>query len=235
MSEQDCPHSAEFDQKYRLESAHETAGKIERDVMLLAHTAIRFAAVERVPRYTSETRENDAEHSFMLGLVAQEIATTYFPELDAGLVSQFSIVHDLIELQTGDVATFSLSKDQMSQKVTNEKNALDAVCSQLPRHTALLLRVYEEQELPEARFVRFIDKLLPVLVDIFGPGSQVMHEDYKTYSHESLEIAETALRKRFESMFPEPTLAPIHMARNALARKFSEIFIPQQQLQDALF
>jgi len=71
----------------------------------LGSMAMRFARVERVPRYDEHSRENDAEHSFMLALVAPELAATYYSELDVGLVAQFSTVHDLIELETADVAT----------------------------------------------------------------------------------------------------------------------------------
>ncbi len=235
MNEQYRPYSAKFDQKYTAETTHEVAARVERDCLVLADTAMRFAAIERVPRYTPETRENDAEHSFMLALVAAELAATYFPELDTGLVAQFCIVHDLIELKTGDVATFALDADGLRAKDAAEKAKINALCEDLPEHTARLVRVYEEQEVPEARFVRFVDKLLPVLVDILGPGSQVMHEDYATFEREQLIAAEQAMRKRFESMFPEPELAPIHLARNSLARKFTELFQPLPRLQDVLF
>ena len=236
MNEQDRPYSAEFDQKYRAETAHEIAGRIEHDCLLLADTAIRFAAIERVPRYTPEKRENDAEHSFMLGLIAQEIAATYFPdELDSGLVAEFCNVHDLVELKTKDVATFGLDDAGLQAKAAAEMAAIDELCDHLPKHTALLVRVYEEQVVAEARLVRFLDKLLPKLVDILGPGSQVMHEDYATFERKQLDAIEQAMSKRFKSMFPEPELAPIHLARNSLARKFSELFQPLPRLQDVLF
>lgn len=215
--------------------ASEIVAKIERDASQLADAAIRFAAIDRVPRYTPERRENDAEHSFMLGLIAAEIAASYFPDLNPGLVAQFSTVHDLVELETGDVATFALSDIGFKAKQSAEAAALETVCNQLPSHTALLVRVYEEQALPEARFVRFVDKLLPLLVNIHGTGSQVMHEDYDTFSRNQLEAAEQALKERFMSMFPEPELAVIHAARNSLARRFSSLFQPLPQLQDALF
>lgn len=235
MSEQISPHGAEFDKKYRGETTHVIASRIERDVMVLADVAIQFSAIERVPRYTPESRENNAEHSFMLALIAQEIAASYFPDLDTGLVAQFCTIHDLIELQTGDIATFALSDGELQAKAAAEAAALDDLCSRLPNHTALLIRVYEEQAVSEARFVRFVDKLLPVLVDILGPGSQVMHEDYATFTHEQLETAERAMSERFKSLFPEPELMPIHLARNGLARKFSNAFLPLRQLQDTLF
>lgn len=235
MSEQISARGIEFEQNYNRSEHHETATGITRDVLALADTAMRFSYVERVPRYTPETRENDAEHSFMLGLVAQEIAVSYFPELDSGLVARFALVHDLLELHTGDVATFAISDGALQDKCSNEKSALEAVCSELPPKTALLLRVYEEQELPEARFVRFIDKLLPVAVDILGPGSQVMHEDYDTLTRQDLVLAENSLRSRFEKMFPEFHFTPIHIARNGLARKFEEVFQPASSVQEVLF
>ncbi len=234
MSDQLRPLSHAFEQKLQSNDFH-VSSRIEKDALVLADTAIRFSFVERVPRYTPETRENDAEHSFMLGLVAQELAAQYFPELDCGLVARFSLVHDLLELKTGDVATFSISDDALAEKMAREHAAKEELCATLPAHTSLLVTVYEEQDVPEARFVRFIDKLLPVLVDILGPGSQVMHEDYATFTHNDLEAAEISLSKRFESMFPDEFLKPIHLARNALARRFSDVFVPLIQPQDALF
>ena len=235
MSEQIRPYGVEFDQIYRAAAAHETASRLERDALCLADIAIRFASIERIPRYSPERRENDVEHSFMLGLVAQEIAATYFPELNPGLVAQFASVHDLVELEIGDTPTFLITNSELKTKQSAESTALEMLCHRLPQHTAQLLRIYEEQDVPEARFVRFIDKLMPVLVDILGAGSQVMHEDYATYDHVQLESAHDTLRKRFEQLFPEPALAPVHMARNSLARKFRDHCVPLPQLQEVLF
>lgn len=95
LSEQPVP--------YEMAGAASTASV----ALELGKIAINFAGVDRVPRYNDERRENDAEHSFMLALIAGELAQTLYPAtLDAGLVSQYAIVHDLIELETGDVATF---------------------------------------------------------------------------------------------------------------------------------
>lgn len=235
MVDQYRPRHFEFEQNYPNDSLPIVANAIANDCVTLAQSAMHFARVERVPRYDETSRENDAEHSFMLGLVAQELAGQYFPELEVGLVSQFATVHDLVELETGDIATFDLPAISHIEKAAREHDAVEKLCRILPTHTALLLRTYEQQALPEARFVRFIDKLLPVLVNILGPGSKVMHEDYATFDREQLERAEEALRVRFERMFPEPLFAPIHMARNSLARQFSELFTPLPQLQDVLF
>lgn len=225
MSEQNRPHSAEFDQYMEQKTTYEKAAGITNLALCLGGVAMKFASVERVPRYTPETRENDAEHSYMLALVAAEIADQYFPELDSGLVGRFAIVHDLLELETGDVATFGISDSDLAAKHQAESSAIDRLLKSLPRSTGLLLEVYEQQNVPEARFVRFIDKLLPLVVDILGPGSQVMHEDYNTHTKEQLIATEQQMAERFARMFPDSELSALHIARNSLANIFSTLFI----------
>lgn len=226
MSERKNSYDISFEQYRTLYDDSERAAGIGRIGLCLGDIAMRFAQTERVPRYTPETRENDAEHSYMLALVSAEVASQYFPQLDTGLVSQFAIVHDLLELETGDVATFNISDDALKAKASAEHDALKRLVSRLPRHTAMLLEVYEEQQVPEARFVRFIDKFMPVIVDILGSGSKVMHEDYETYTLTDLAESEDKMKKRFEKMFPDPEFSVLHIARHSLARKFEDVFEP---------
>lgn len=213
--------SALFCEMLRREQRSE---EIARTALHLGSFAMRFARVERVPRYDETSRENDAEHSFMLSLVATEIAAQYFPDLDIGAVAQYATVHDLIELETGDVATFDLSDSDLATKTASEHAALDRLCDKLPRHTAAMLRCYEAQAEPEARFVRLIDKLLPVVVDIVGPGRKVMEEDYDVHDSEQLSDAEAKLRQRFADMFPEPEFSILLAARADLADMFASCF-----------
>jgi 5'-deoxynucleotidase YfbR-like HD superfamily hydrolase len=192
--------------------------------MQLGYMAMRFARIERVPRYDQFSRENDAEHSFMLSLVATEIAQQYFPYLNAGLVSQFGTVHDLIELETGDVATFTLDQGQLHKKEAAEHSVIEKLLASLPEHTASLLRRYELQIEPEARLVRLIDKILPVIVDILGPGKKVMAEDYGITTVEQLDNNEDQLNQRLRDRFPDRSLEFLHLVRDELAHRFSADF-----------
>ncbi len=187
----------------------------------LGSMAMRFARIERVPRYDEYSRENDAEHSFMLGLVATELAATYYSSLDVGLVAQFSTVHDLPELKTGDVATFTLDDAALAAKEYAEKSQLDSLCNELPPYTRHLLMRYETQTEPEARFVRFVDKILPVIVDIIGPGKKVMVEDYDITTPEQLNSNEDRLSSKLLERFPDEELGFIHQVRDILAQTFS--------------
>ena len=170
----------------------------------LGALAMRFAQVERVPRYNEKTRESDVEHSYMLALVATELAHSLYPaSLDTGLVSKYAIVHDLIEIKTGDVATFQISNVDLVQKEKIEHEALESLLAELPPQTRSTLYNYELQADPESRFVRAIDKLLPVVVDILGAGRKVMNEDYGVHLPIQLGTAHNELRKRMAERFGE--------------------------------
>jgi 5'-deoxynucleotidase YfbR-like HD superfamily hydrolase len=170
----------------------------------LGSIAMRFARVERVPRYDEKTRESDVEHSYMLALVASELAHSLYPnELNSGKIMEYAIVHDLIELKTGDVATFQLDEETLLQKEATEHAALESLLAELPPHTRDLLYNYEQQADKEARFVRAVDKLLPIVVDILGSGHKVMREDYNVHQPSDLTQAHDGLQTRMADRFSE--------------------------------
>lgn len=144
----------------------------------LADLCMRYAGVERIPRYNERHRENDAEHSLMVAVLSVELAHELRPELDKGLLAQYSNVHDFVEIAVGDTPTYHLNEQQLLDKHALEQAALETLLDTLPPYTAQLLLQYEQQASPEARFVRAVDKLAPLLVDILGPGKMVMREDY---------------------------------------------------------
>lgn len=146
------PYSSE-----RAREAHEY-------LLELGKISVQMASVERATHYPPGRPENDAEHSFNLGLSAMELAANYYPELDTGLVAQFSYVHDLVEVHTGDTPTFDITAEARAAKEAAEQAAVERLLKELPPHTASLLERYEKQTEPEARFVRFIDKLLPAII-----------------------------------------------------------------------
>ena len=184
----------------------------------LGALAMKFAHVERSPRYDETRRENDVEHSYMLALVANELAALLYPNLEAGKVTQFAIVHDLPETVTGDVKTFQFTNEQMAAKHAVEQNAMDGLIQTLPSYTAELLTAYEQQEVPEARFVKAVDKLLPVIVDILGAGKKVMNEDYGVTTSDELQASHNKLHSRIANSFEE--FPPLVNAHNLLCKLF---------------
>lgn len=172
-------------------------------LLTLSRLAVRFAEVKRAPRQPDGSKESDVEHSYHLALSATELAATYFPDLDPGLVAQFSLVHDLPELHVGDTPTFNISDADREKKERAEKDALDRLLNELPAHTAKILERYERQEDPEARFVRFVDKIMPALMVISSGTADLFKADYGLSSPVSLNEIRTRETTRLQALFPE--------------------------------
>jgi len=161
----------------------------------------QFARVDRIPRLSNSDRENDVEHSFLLATIATDLAQELRPDLDVNRIRQFSLVHDMLEIKTGDVATFSTSPEEQAEKERREKEALDELLAELPPLEAETLREYEKQDTPEARWTRYVDKMLATLVDITGQGVRVVEEDFGVTSLEKLCDEHGRLATKYHNMF----------------------------------
>ena len=105
----------------------------------------------------------------------------------------------------------------MEEKHRREQEAKEKLMKRLTPKLKQNLEEYERQDTPEARFVRTVDKILPVGMDIVGQGVRVVEEDYGVSNLEDLQKAHTDLIANFDRRFGEefPKLVQIytHLAR----------------------
>ncbi len=181
-----------------------------------------FARVERVPRWADNRHESDVEHSYLLALVACELAAAYYPELQTGLIAEFANVHDLVEVKVGDTPTFLATPEQLDEKIVREHTALRELQAELPNHTVEMLTRYEEQHEPEARFVKVVDKMTPAIVNIVSGNLRPMYEDYAI--HTSEEFLETANHRDTILAEKYPDFPEIVEACRLLHQQFSMAF-----------
>lgn len=138
----------------------------------LARLALAFGRIERTACWHPDglKREDDADHTVMLGWIAPALADLWYPDaLDAGLVAQFALIHDMTEVYAGDTPTLRISAEGREAKAGRERAAERRIRKEFLGRlswVARILRRYEEQVEPEARFVRAVDKLLPKIVHI---------------------------------------------------------------------
>jgi putative hydrolases of HD superfamily len=106
-----------------------------------------------------ERCESVAEHSFGVALLALLMAEAHHPELDPSRVVRMALLHDIGEIDAGDV----IPDDRMDavEKHRRERQGALRVLENLPGGAAqiALYDEYEEGRSPEARFVRQIDRL----------------------------------------------------------------------------
>ncbi|MEK7152377.1 MAG: HD domain-containing protein, partial [Patescibacteria group bacterium] len=71
-------------------------------------------------------RENDAEHSWSIAMLACSLAREIDPNLDVGKICQFAVAHDLVEVYAGDTSTFA-SEAKHASKAEREEKALQTI------------------------------------------------------------------------------------------------------------
>lgn len=140
----------------------------------LAKLSFTFAKVNRITRHEDGKRlESDTDHSFMLSLISCSLADTFYKDkLDIGLVSQFALVHDLVEVYAGDTNTLvGTSEDVKNNKIKKESESFERIKKEFSLefpYVHKMIERYEAQDSKEARFIKFVDKILPEITHIIG-------------------------------------------------------------------
>jgi putative hydrolases of HD superfamily len=124
-------------------------------------------------------RENSAEHSWHLAVMALALAEHAPPGTDIGRVTAMVLVHDLVEIDAGDLFVYA-DEEQQARQEAAERAAADRIFALLPPDQATGLRglwdEFEERRTPEARFARALDRLQPMLENLkVGGGTWQEH------------------------------------------------------------
>lgn len=117
-------------------------------------------------------RENDAEHSWHIALMAM-LFKDYAPEgCDVTRAVQMCIVHDLVEIYAGD--TFAYDPVANEGKNQREQIAADKLFGELPDHLAKEFRTlweeFDAMETPDAQYAAAMDRLQPFLHNTLTSG-----------------------------------------------------------------
>jgi putative hydrolase of HD superfamily len=124
-------------------------------------------------------RENSAEHSWHLALMATALAEHAPPGADLGRVTQMTLIHDLVEIDAGDLFLYA-DAEQHERQEAAEHAAADRIFALLPADHAGQVRAlwdeFNERQSPTARFARALDRLQPMLENLaVGGGSWREH------------------------------------------------------------
>jgi putative hydrolases of HD superfamily len=140
--------------------------------------ADRLKTVLRQSTLTDRSRrENSAEHSWHLALMALVLAEHAPPGVDLGRVMAMVVLHDLVEIDAGDLSVYAAEADQARQEQA-ERAAADRLFAMLPAAQAASLRAlwdeFEERATAAAKFARALDRLQPMLMNMVTGGGTWM-------------------------------------------------------------
>lgn len=119
-----------------------------------------------------ERRENTAEHSWHLAMLALVLAEHANEPVDLLRVLKMVLVHDIVEIDAGD--TFLFDTAGGLDKAVREEKAADRLFGLLPADQASELRLlweeFEARETAEAHFANAVDRLIPLLLNYQSGG-----------------------------------------------------------------
>ncbi|WP_319408891.1 HD domain-containing protein [uncultured Desulfosarcina sp.] len=118
-------------------------------------------------------RENDAEHSWHLALMALVLGEYAGGDaINLLHVIRMVLVHDLVEIDAGD--TYCYDEAGYADKTQRETRAADRIFNLLPPDQATEIRAlwdeFEASQTPEAKFANALDRLQPLMHNVFTNG-----------------------------------------------------------------
>ena len=158
-----------------LEVENFLAGADEKINQLLRFTAEvdKMTGISRRTMLLNKSRrENDAEHSWHIAVMAM-LFKDYAPAgCDVARAVQMCIVHDLVEIYAGDTFAYDVSANLGKEE--REKAAADRLFGELPEHLGkqfrLLWEEFDKMETPDAKYAAAMDRLQPFLHNTLTDG-----------------------------------------------------------------
>ena len=137
--------------------------------------------LRRTKLFNSDRRENDAEHSWHLAMMAIILSEHANKEVDVLKVIKMVLIHDVVEIDAGDV--FFFDKNQQHDNRKEELDAAKRIFGLLPEDQAQelfdLWQEFEAAESTEAKFAKTLDRLEPMLQNASNQGGTWEEYDVK--------------------------------------------------------
>ena len=137
--------------------------RLDRQLLFTAEIDKMTAVARRTLLLDKSRRENDAEHSWHIAVMAMLFSEYALRPVNIGRTVQMCVVHDLVEIVAGD--TFAHDEKGNIGKKEREERAADILYAQLPPDQGKLLRdLWEEfdaMETDDAKYAACLDRIQP--------------------------------------------------------------------------
>ena len=118
-------------------------------------------------------RENDAEHSWHMAIMAYLLKEYANEDVDIAKVMLMCLIHDIVEIDAGD--TYAYDEVNLQTQKEREDAAKERIFSILPEEQKeeliALFDEFEAYETPESKFAHAMDNLQPLMLNNSNGGS----------------------------------------------------------------
>lgn len=126
----------------------------------------------RTKLFNSDRHENDAEHSWHLAMMTIVLAEHSNTPIDVLKVLKMVLIHDIVEIDTGDVFLHDTSKNHVNTE--EETIAARRIFGMLPPEQAeefiSIWEEFEDGQTNEAKFAKAMDRFEPLLQNASNKG-----------------------------------------------------------------
>lgn len=117
-------------------------------------------------------KENDAEHSWHLAMLAIILKEYSDSEIDILKIIKMVLIHDLVEIDAGDTYAYDSKGNQ--DKWERESKAAERIFGVLPKDQKEEMQgiwlEFEQGKTSEAKFAAAIDRIEPILLNYLSKG-----------------------------------------------------------------
>lgn len=160
------------------------------DVMSVGELVLKFGRVDRATLHPDGVRpETDTDHTVMLAVLAPALVVKWrhmgiierHNDLNLERVISYAIVHDLVEAECGDTCSIGITPQAAKDKERRERAAIATINGNQGAAFSWVfgvLNAYERQQDPEARFIKYLDKVLPKITHTLNGGAALKRLGY---------------------------------------------------------
>ena len=146
--------------------------RLDRQLKFSAEIDKMTAILRRTLLLDKSRRENDAEHSWHIAVMALLFEEYASEPVDIGHVIKMCVVHDLVEIYAGD--TFAYDAEGNRTKAEREAKAADKLFLQLPedqgRYIRALWEEFDGMETADSKYAACLDRLQPFFHNTLTDG-----------------------------------------------------------------
>lgn len=139
-------------------------------------------------------QENDAEHAWHMAIMIYLLKEYSNEDFDVAKAMMMALIHDIVEIDAGDTYAYDVENKKTQEE--RERKAAERIFGILPEEQKEelkgLFEEFEAGQTKEAKFVRAMDNLQPLLLNDFNNG-----EDWKRHG-----IKKSQVLKRQERTKP---------------------------------
>lgn len=166
--------------------------RLEKQVEFILEIDRLKTVIRRTALTDQSRRENSAEHSWHLAVMALLLHEYANDDVDIEKVLKMLLVHDLVEIDAGD--TFCYDVEANIGRADRERVAAARLFGLLPSEQGDQFRElweeFEARDSPEARFAAALDRMQPLLSNLATDG----------YSWQKYDVAHPEVLKRTRSI-----------------------------------